>query len=67
MVFSISEISDDRVTIHARAEGPGGLVGDATFLIHPGETFLDASFDTLVEMGVGGHTLPKSGGADEQV
>ena len=47
------------VVIQARAEGPGGMVGDATWEIRPGESLCDGfSFEELLGMGLGEFEVP---------
>jgi len=56
MIFFITEILESRITIEARAEGRGGLIGDAMFEISPDESFLDLSFEDLKALGLGEHS-----------
>lgn len=55
MTFYLT-LTPDGVFVQVRAEGDG-IVGDATRLVRPGETFFDLSYEQLFALGDGEHSL----------
>ena len=55
MTFFITKITPSKITIRARAESPGGFLGDGFFDTRPGESFFELSFEELTALGVGEH------------
>jgi hypothetical protein len=47
----------ERIVIMARAEGPGGLIGDLIHDVLPGESWGDLSYEELRQLGEGEHDV----------
>jgi hypothetical protein len=53
---------DALIVLNARAEEPGGALGDLHDEITPGQSFLGWSFEELKQLGTGMHDIdPKPG------
>jgi hypothetical protein len=46
-------ILPDRVIVQARAEGPGGMLGDLMQEVHAGQSFLVWTYEELRVLGAG--------------
>lgn len=67
-VFVTLSEEDGSVTVLARAEGPGGIVGDMRQVIEPGESFLGYSYEEWQEGGSGRRDVePRAEPADGDV
>ena len=58
MTVASLTVDRGRVTIHLRAEGPRGIVGDMTAFILPGEEFEGWTYEALRANGSGEITIP---------
>ena len=44
---------DDRYIVKVRAEGPGGIIGDAEIIVGPGESIFGVPYSTIKRHGPG--------------
>ena len=58
MTSAFVTVDGNRVTVYQRAEGPGGIVGDASEFVMPGEEFEGWTYEALRANGSGEITIP---------
>jgi hypothetical protein len=56
-VFLSKGDNDEEIVVEARLEGDGGMIGDMSQVVRPGDSFGSISFEELSELGSGEHEL----------
>ena len=56
-VFLSKGDNDEEIVVEARLEGDGGMIGDMSHVVRPGESFDSISFEEQSELGSGEHEL----------
>ena len=52
---------DGTIELRARFEGPGGMIGDARNVLHPGEPALNVTYAELFAAGAGVLVISRNG------
>jgi hypothetical protein len=48
-----------KLLLQADAEGPGGMLGDLTKVLGPGDEFIGWTYEALLALGPGGHEIER--------